>query len=96
MELFNVGIVGDWHQRDNVIEFIDDHMPPGKTWRVAAEADTGYEHVTLNQVQHDARVKMRWVTDKRAMVLYAHTKGAAYTEGDHADRWRRVMTWHAV
>lgn len=51
---------------------------------VVAEADTGWEQVTLNAVHDFAQ------TDDGA-IFYAHTKGA-HSRSDLADMWRKSMT----
>ncbi len=85
LEKFNVGLVGDWRKREDVIEYIQ-HRIPHKTWCIAAEADEGWEQVTLDALASD----MRHVYGKHVYVLYCHTKGGAYS-GPHQDQWRRRM-----
>lgn len=85
----NVGIVGDWRQRDDVMEFIEDHC---MRYRVVAEADSGWEQVTIDALAHDANSVHR---NTDGYVLYAHTKGCA-NSGEFPDRWRKMMTYTLV
>lgn len=86
---FNVGIVGQPAQRDAVRDMIERHC---MRYSVVAEADEGWEQITVNAL-------VRWSaepTSKRnGVVLYAHTKGAAFP-GKFPDRWRRAMTNRVV
>lgn len=86
----NVGIVGDWPNRDDVIEYIQ-HRMERKTWCVLVEEDDGWEQVTLNAMHKDAAIH----NSDKGLALYAHTKGGAFP-GEHPDAWRRVMQQKCV
>lgn len=77
-----VGIVGLLPQRIRVKGWLD-YTWPG--WDLAAEADYGYEQVTLLAL-HTAAQEMPANTP----VFYAHTKGTARVSA-HQDLWRRCM-----
>src|ERR1035437_1944977 len=85
----NVGIVGDWRQRDDVIAFIEDHC---MRYHVVAEANDGWEQLTIDALAHDANSVHR---NTDGYVLYAHTKGCA-NSGEFPDRWRKMMTYTLV
>lgn len=55
---------------------------------VIAEADEGWEQVTLQKL-HD------YAQHHEAKIFYAHTKGA-HQPGSFRDDWRRAMTYHTV
>jgi hypothetical protein len=57
-------------------------------WDIAAEADAGFEEVTL-------RALHEFAAGHDGKVLYAHTKGA-YRRTPSSVLWRRRMTEHAV
>jgi hypothetical protein len=75
-----LGVVGSRQNRDKV-----KHYLPGV---VVAEADNGWEQVTLQNVHEFAQ------TDDGA-IFYAHTKGA-WSQGDLAKQWRVSMTHDTV
>lgn len=75
-----IGIVGSSENRTAVKK-----VAPGF---VVAEADTGWEQVTLEQV-HD------WSKTNDAYVFYAHTKGA-WSQDELARQWRISMTYDTV
>lgn len=65
---------------------------------VIAQAEAGFEQVTLRALHEWAKSQA-----PDAVILYAHTKGAAFSAGDErARRWRHamvhetVMTWEAA
>lgn len=91
LQTFNVGIVGDWRKRDNVIEYLQDRQLPGMQWIITAEEDEGYEQVTLDKLKFD----VTYLYDQNDIVLYAHTKGAAYGSA-HQTEWRSVMQFRCV
>jgi hypothetical protein len=57
-------------------------------WRVAVEADAGFEQVTLAAVR-------RYAIENDGAVMYAHTKGAQDVT-DFRAKWRRSMTRRVV
>ena len=77
---FFVGIVGSEENREDVKEVIPATL--------IAEADTGWEQVTL-EVLHDFAA---W---NDGQVFYAHTKGA-WSNSDLAKAWRESMTYDCV
>ena len=60
-------------------------------WEIAAEADTGYEQVTLSALR-------QWALqdDEPALVLYAHAKGSRHDLHGANTAWRREMTVRLV
>lgn len=60
-------------------------------WPVAAEADTGWEQVTLRALHAWARSQ-----PSARPVLYAHTKAATHDEAAYGHWWRRAMTHYCV
>lgn len=62
----------------------------GRRWVVGAEADTGFEQVTLAVLQD----QLGQLPDDTA-VLYTHSKGAMRNMIAE-DQWRRSMLWHLV
>lgn len=78
-----IGLVGTRQQRDDARTFLrwfGDHT-------IVAEADTGWEQVTLWHLQSTTQP-----TDR---VFYAHTKGAA-SGTQFADDWRKSMCYDNV
>jgi len=80
-----LGIVGQPHNRLEVVRrFHQASIYP----QVAAEADEGWEHVTLEALRKRA-------TNGEDPILYAHSKGAANpTEINIA--WRKSMTYYNI
>lgn len=78
-----VGLVGK--DRGDARLWVDGHR-----WRVGAEADTGFEQVTLAALQ----TALGSMPDDTA-VLYTHSKGAMRNMVLE-DQWRRSMLWHLV
>jgi len=78
-----VGIVGEKQRRAAARRWLAREFGPCE---IAAEADTGFEQVTIRAL-HD------WALTQQdeAAVLYAHTKGAA-NHSKHNDLWRQSMT----
>jgi hypothetical protein len=78
-----VGLVGTPHNREKAREALGDCI-------VAAEADQGYEQVTLKAVRE-------YALHNDGAVLYAHTKGAS-NKGDLGPNslWRRAMNLRVV
>lgn len=77
-----VGIVGRLCHRRDVGRWLTSEAG---TWTLAAEADEGFEQVTLAAMH-------RWCQRAHpSAVLYAHTKGA-FHPSDFNHRWRRSMT----
>jgi len=74
-----VGIVGK--ERDPAIAWLGDRAT------IIAEADTGWEQVTLTA--------MLTVIQAGDLVCYAHTKGAGYPS-DLATAWRYSMTYDVI
>lgn len=83
----HVGIIGTPAERGMVTEWLRAHHP-GLDWVVAAEADSGFEEVTLMAVGAYAAVN-------DGAVLYMHDKGS-YTPGGFEVQWRRRVTDHLV
>jgi hypothetical protein len=79
-----VGLVG----ADRVTARLELAKYPG--WQITAEADTGWEQVTLKILQ-DALPGM----DGDTAVLYTHAKGS-WRNIALEDQWRRSMLWHLV
>jgi hypothetical protein len=87
-----VGLAGPQRDRDLAREritarFAGAGIPVPDRW---AEADDGWEQVTLRQIHADVHK-----TASEYAVLYAHTKGAGSDTPLNA-YWRRSMTWHVV
>ncbi len=59
-------------------------------WTIAAEADTGYEQVTLTALQ----TQIPDMADDD-LVLYTHAKGS-WRNMAMEDQWRRAMIWHLI
>jgi hypothetical protein len=78
----SVGLVGK--DRGNAKQWL-----ARQGWPVVAEADTGFEQVTITALQ----AELGWPDD--AAVLYAHSKGA-WRNMPNEDQWRRSMLWHLV
>lgn len=66
------------------------HWAADRQWIVGAEADTGFEQVTLAVLQGE----LAHMPDDTA-VLYTHSKGAMRNMIAE-DQWRRSMLWHLV
>ena len=83
---FNVGIVGTPVNRADVIAALDEC---GIQYSIVAEADEGWEQVTMNRLHEFVQgIEAGWV-------FYAHTKGAAnYTDINIA--WRKSMCYHNI
>lgn len=80
-----VGIVGSPSKR----EAVKAAMP---AWTVVAEADAGYEQVTLRALHAWSRFQVQEIP-----VLYAHTKGAAYSAREvRSKHWRHAMVHETV
>ena len=77
-----VGIVGSPEDRQICRNFLAPHG-----WQIAAEADEGFEQVTLNALRD-------WLLTEPepCAVMYAHTKGASTDLGGANTRWRQEMT----
>ena len=83
------GLVGSASRRQEVSRFLDEKLG-AQGWALAAEADEGFEQVTLKALRS-------WVHARRgdAAVLYAHTKGS-YSISPNQDTWRMSMTGRLV
>jgi hypothetical protein len=79
-----VGLVGT----DRTTAKLELTKYPG--WQVAAEADSGWEQVTLKVLQDDLPEM-----DDSTAVLYTHAKGS-WRNIALEDQWRRSMLWHLV
>jgi hypothetical protein len=75
------GLVGSRAQRAVARDAL---AQAGRSVVIVAEADDGWEQVTLCLAH-------RWARENDGAVLYAHTKGA-YSPGAFQDAWRRSMT----
>ena len=87
-----VGLVGPEEDRARTREMMlvrlrEWQLPDPVAW---AEADEGFEQVTLRQMYADVHA-----TDDEYAVLYAHSKGALFNTPWNA-AWRRSMTQHVV
>jgi hypothetical protein len=80
-----VGLVGA--DREPAKRWLAANMPG---WSLAAEADAGYEQVTLAALQRDLPAMAGG-----DQVLYAHSKGA-WRNMPAEDQWRRSMLWHVL
>ncbi len=83
---FFLGVVGRPAERRRVLHEVSARVPV----KVVAEADQGWEQVTLNAL---------WRAPKapRGAVLYAHTKGVSKSPpSDLREAWRRSMTQAVV
>jgi len=78
-----VGLIGA--DRDEARQWV-----AGRGWTLGAEADAGYEQVTLIALQR----ALAGMADDTA-VLYTHGKGA-WRNMPLEDQWRRSMLWHLV
>lgn len=78
---FQVGVVGGEASRREVISLLDDAT-------IIAEADEGWEQVTLFKLRDFAR-------DNDGVYFYAHTKSAA-NPTDINIGWRKSMTYYNV
>lgn len=87
----NVGIVGSSANREAVKLHLQQMRPDAV---VVAEAERGWEQVTLDQMHFDALHAV--ASDEEVYYLYAHTKCSAYPQGDLGENWRREMTWWNV
>lgn len=77
-----IGLVGNSEQRADAIERLS-----WLDFEVVAEADWGWEQVTLDALWERARLGTAY--------FYAHTKGAGYPSA-LADAWRHSMTYDNV
>lgn len=75
-----IGLVGSEENRKRV-----EQVCPGV---VVAEAETGWEQVTIEALHQYAK-------DNDAHILYAHTKGA-WSDSELARQWRISMTYDTV
>ena len=76
-----LGLVGPAAARQQIATYCSERIPT----KVVAEADKGWEQVTLNVLHADATNLAP--TDS---VLYAHTKGVSSTQS--CDQWRENIT----
>ncbi len=88
-----VGIVGPPHTRVGAIRHLTDSGIP---FSVCAEANTGWEQVTMDVMYDDCMQ-----SEEPFFCLYAHTKGAQYGPPLYPDGvqrpWRRTMTkWNVT
>lgn len=86
LDEFNVGLVGSKANREKVLKTLDQH---GLPYSVCAEADDGWEQVTLNPLHHHVK------ENPNEWVLYAHTKSAANTTSFNSE-WRKSMTYFNI
>jgi hypothetical protein len=80
----HVGITGSPYNRDDVKRYVSKFWAPDTDF--CAEADSGYEQVTLNALRDYVHQD-----GTEPYVLYAHTKGA-FEESVARDGWREAMT----
>lgn len=81
LDSVRLGIVGSKENRDNVRALLP-------KYRVAAEAPSGWEQVTL-------KVLHRFSNRDLGAIFYAHTKGA-WSQSELARQWRVSMTHDTV
>jgi hypothetical protein len=79
-ESVRVGIVGPPEARGEVVAWLSEQP---LAFEVVAEADQGFEMLTLRAVHEYAK-------SNDGAVMYAHTKGA-YDTSEFRKRWRRTM-----
>lgn len=83
---FQIGIVGQPHKRQEVINCLN---TLDIKYTICAEADTGWEQVTMIPMWH-------FSFSNNGLILYCHTKGASNPE-DVNVRWRRSMIyWNVI
>ena len=80
----HVGIVGDLDNRFEALDVIES-LAGNTEWYVDAEADEGYEQVTLQALHEFAKTE-----PPERPILYTHTKGA-YQDTPFNRAWRRGM-----
>lgn len=86
LDTFAVGIVGRPEKRKEVINCLN---TLDIKYTVCAEADTGWEQVTMIPMWEFSKTN-------EGVILYTHTKGA-YSPIDVNIRWRRSMTyWNII
>jgi hypothetical protein len=78
----NTGVIGTPANRERLYSWLRDRLP-GR-WHPVAEADHGFEEVTLMAVRD-------WALRNDGCVLYCHDKGAMNNSGFEAE-WRRRVT----
>lgn len=81
LDIFKVGIVGSEDNRANVKDVL-------RFAEVIAEAESGWEQVTLTRLHEDCQTF-------DGAVFYGHTKGA-WSQSSLADAWRVSMTHYTV
>lgn len=86
IDYIRIGLVGNPLARDSVKGFL---QKEGVPFSVIAEADTGWEQVTLTQLHEDAKS----LPSFRA--LYTHSKGSS-SSNNLTEPWREDMTLHNV
>ncbi len=85
----HVGLVGDLKNRFDVLDLIE-KLGGDLEWYVDAEADEGYEQVTIQAMHEFAKT-----APADQPILYCHTK-SAYQDTPFNRAWRRSMTRHLV
>ena len=85
-----LGIVGTEEERQECKEHV---AASGLPFTVVAEQDLGWEQVTQNALYNHISS-----FEEESYVLYSHTKGATYGEGEvNSSNWRAAMTyWNVV
>jgi hypothetical protein len=83
---FHIGLVGSPANRVEVLRRLDEL---NVRYAIAAEADSGWEQVTMNRLQQYAKDR------PHGWVLYAHTKGSANLSPLNSN-WRRSMTYYNI
>jgi hypothetical protein len=82
---FYIGIVGSQENRNMVIEKLKEL---DVDFSIVAEADAGWEQVTMNKIPN-------LIKDKNGWVFYAHTKGS-HDPSKINIAWRKSMTYHNI
>lgn len=82
---FNIGIVGQEHNRLQVIKFLNEQEV---TFNLAATQNEGWEQVTQIPMHN-------FSLNNDGFVLYAHSKGSSRPENTNT-KWRRSMTYYNV
>lgn len=81
LDKFFIGIVGNSQKRNELINFLNNL---NIEYEICAQAESGWEQVTLNELYNFSQ-------SNDGCVLYCHTKASNNTT-EHGHAWRRGMT----